>query len=80
MVYSSSQGLPPRKPNKMRVVFDCSAVFKGESLNKHLPGPDITNNLTGVLCRFCQEAVVLMCNIEEMFHQVKVRARHGETC
>ena len=36
----------PKKPNKIRVVFDCSAEFKGESLNKHLQqGPDMTNNL-----------------------------------
>ena len=63
----------PKKPNKIRVVFDCSAEFKGESQNKHLlQGPDMTNNLTGVLCRFCQEAVAFMCDIEGMFHQVKV--------
>ncbi|PFX24881.1 hypothetical protein AWC38_SpisGene10528 [Stylophora pistillata] len=56
-----------KKPNKIRVVFDCAAVHEGESLNKHLlQGPDLTNNLTGVLCRFRQEH---MCNIEAMFHQ-----------
>ena len=43
----------PKKPNKIRVVFDCSAQYQGESLNGHLlQGPDLTNNLTGVLCRF----------------------------
>lgn len=63
----------PKKPNKIRVVFDCSAKFKGESLNKHLlQGPDMTNNLTGVLCRFRKEPVALMCDVEGMFHQVKV--------
>ena len=42
----------PKKPNKIRVVFNCSAEFKGESVNKHLlQGPDMMNNLTGVLCR-----------------------------
>ena len=31
----------PRKPDQIRVVFDCSALFKNESLNKHLlQGPD----------------------------------------
>jgi len=26
----------PQKPNKIHVVFDCSAEYKGEALNKHL--------------------------------------------
>ena len=40
----------PKKPDKIRVVFDCSAEFKGESLNRHLlQGPDLTNNLVGVV-------------------------------
>lgn len=56
----------PKKPNKIRVVFDCSAQFKGESLNKHLlQGPDMTNNLTGVLCRFRKEPVAFMCDVGE---------------
>ena len=39
----------PKKPNKISVVFDCAA----DLLDKHLlQGPDLTNNLTGVLCRF----------------------------
>ena len=48
----------PKKPTKIRVVFDCSAEFHNESLNKHLlQGPDLTNNLVGVLCRFWKEPV-----------------------
>ena len=43
----------PKRPGKISVVFYESAEFKGESLNKHLlQGPDLTNSLTGVLCRF----------------------------
>lgn len=42
-----------KKSNKIRVVFDCSAEFKCKSLNKHLlQGPDLTNNLVGILFRF----------------------------
>lgn len=63
----------PKKPGKIRVVFDASAEFKGESPNKHLlQGPDLTNSLTGVLCRFRKEPVAFICDIEGMFHQLNV--------
>ncbi|XP_042073472.1 uncharacterized protein LOC121813652 [Haplochromis burtoni] len=63
----------PKKPERLRVVFDCSARHKGTCLNDHLlNGPDMINNLTGVLVRFRQHRVALMCDIEKMFHQFKV--------
>ena len=69
----------PKKPTKIRVVFDCAAEFKGESLNKHLlQGPDLTNTLTGVLNRFRQEHVGLMCDIESMFYQVYVAEEYRD--
>ena len=65
----------PNKPNKIRVVFDCSAKSHGISLNEALlSGPDLTNNLVGVLLRFRQEPIALMADIESMFYQVKVPA------
>ncbi|KAK3755825.1 hypothetical protein QZH41_003462 [Actinostola sp. cb2023] len=69
----------PKKPNKIRVVFDCAAEYQNESLNKHLlQGPDLTNNLTGVLYRFRQESFAFTCDIEAMFHQVKVIQEHRD--
>lgn len=66
-----------KEPGKIRVVFDCSAVCDGQSLNQQLlQGPDLTNNLTGVLCRFRQERIAFMCDIQAMFHQVKVDVEH----
>ena len=63
----------PKKPEKIRVVLDCSAAFLGESLNQNLlQGPDLTNTLVGVLCRFRRENVAFMCDIEQMFFQFKV--------
>ena len=63
----------PQKPDKIRVVFDCSATFMGHSLNKYLlPSPDLTNSLVGVLSRFRQEMIAFMCGLEAMFHQFKV--------
>ncbi|XP_029922895.1 uncharacterized protein LOC115370126 [Myripristis murdjan] len=63
----------PRKPNRLRVVFDCSAKFNGISLNDTLlTGPDLINSLVGVLCRFRREEVAVICDIEKMFHQFRV--------
>ena len=64
----------PQKPDKVRVVFDCSAKWRGTSLNDQLlQGPDLTNSLIGVLIRFRQEPIALMSDIEAMFYQVYVR-------
>ncbi|KAA0703644.1 hypothetical protein E1301_Tti015510 [Triplophysa tibetana] len=64
----------PRKPGKIRVVFDCSAKFKETSLNDYLlTGPDLTNTLVGVLCRFRKGSIAVMCDIERMFHQFHVK-------
>lgn len=64
----------PQKPWKIRVVFDGSAKYEGVSLNDNLlSGPELTNNLIGVLCRFRKGPVAVMCDIERMFHQFHVR-------
>ena len=62
----------PVKPGKVRVAFNCSAEFGGTSLNKLIPGPDLTNQLVGELTRFREEHVAYMTGIEAMFHQVRV--------
>ena len=64
----------PQKPDKVRVVFDCSAKHCSSSLNDQLlQGPDLTNSLVGVLTRFREEPIAFMSDIEAMFHQVRVR-------
>ena len=61
----------PTKPGKVRIVFDCSAKYHGTSLNDNIyQGPDLTNQLLGVLLRFRQETIALMADIEGMFNQV----------
>ena len=63
----------PKKPEKLRIVFDCAAEEKGVSLNNSLiQGPDLTNLLVGVLTRFREGPVALVADIRSMFHQVKV--------
>ena len=55
------------------MVFDCTARYKGTSLNDQpLSGPDLTNSLLGVLLRFRQELVSLSSDIKAMFHPVLV--------
>jgi hypothetical protein len=69
----------PRKPDKLRIVFDCAAKYRGTSLNDEVhQGPDLTNKLIGVLLRFRQEPVALMADIESMFHQVHVNERERD--
>ena len=68
-----------KKPEKLGVVFDCSADFQRHSLNRQLlQGPDLRNSLVGVLCRFRQEPVAYACDIEGMFHQVRVNEEHRD--
>ena len=63
----------PLKPEKIRVVFNCSARFRGFSLNDNLlQGPDLTNSLLEVLCRFRLEPIAIMGDIQSMFHQVEL--------
>ncbi|VDI56133.1 Hypothetical predicted protein [Mytilus galloprovincialis] len=52
----------PKKPDQIRGVFDSSAKCNGVSLNSVLlTGPDLTNDLLGVLLRFRKEMVAVNC-------------------
>ncbi|XP_067279227.1 uncharacterized protein [Pseudorasbora parva] len=67
----------PKKPDQIRVVFDSSAQHHGISLNNVLlTGPDLNNNLLGVLLRFRKETVAITADIQQMFHCFKVREDH----
>ena len=68
----------PQKPDKIRVVFDCSARHHNACLNDVLlQGPDLMNPLTGVLHRFRKENIAISCDIERMFHQFRVPEEHS---
>ena len=63
----------PKKPDKIRVVFDGSAKVGGMCLNDCLlQGPDQMNSLVGILMRFRRELVGVTCDIGRMFHQFRV--------
>ena len=60
------------KLNKLRIVFDAGAKFSNTSLNQHLlRGPDLSNNLIGILLRFREGQYATIGGIEAMYHQVK---------
>ncbi|XP_061191617.1 uncharacterized protein LOC133199804 [Saccostrea echinata] len=69
----------PRKPDKIRGVFDSSVKYKGLSLNGVLlSGPNLTNELLGVLMRFRMNRVAFMADIEQMFYSFLVREDHRD--
>ncbi|XP_033726768.1 uncharacterized protein LOC117316337 [Pecten maximus] len=69
----------PKKKDKIRGVFDSSAVYEGVSLNNVLlKGPDLTNSLIGVLMRFRQGAVAISGDIESMFYCFSVLKDHQD--
>ena len=69
--YLPHHGVYPAKPNKVCVAFDCSAEYTGRSINKEfLVGPDLTNQIIGILIRFTQGKVAFVADIEKMFFQV----------
>ncbi|XP_072030104.1 uncharacterized protein [Amphiura filiformis] len=71
--YIPHHGVMHPQKNKLRVVFDCAASYKGRSLNNELlQGPDLTSSLVGVLLRFREHPVALMADVEAMYYQVRV--------
>ena len=61
------------KPDKVRIVFDCSTNYGRTSLsNKLISGPDLTNQPAGVLIRFHTKEVAFMGDTEAMHYQVQV--------
>jgi hypothetical protein len=70
----------PKKPEKVRIVFDAAASFKGESLNKQLTtGPDLLNSLFGVIQRFRLKPIGIVADIADMFYQVHVPEKDSDS-
>ncbi|XP_052901587.1 uncharacterized protein LOC128309254 [Anopheles moucheti] len=63
----------PNKPNKVRIVWDAAAIFRGHSLNSALStGPDFLAPLSSVLQRFRERRIAVAADISEMYHQVRI--------
>ena len=71
--YLPHHGVMHPTKKKIRVVFDGGAEFKGVSLNSQLlQGPDLTNQLIGVILRLRKEQVAVTGDLECMYYQVRV--------
>ena len=71
--YLPHHGVRHKQKGKLRVVFNCSSKYSGVCLNDMLlQGPDLVNNLVGVLLRFREGKIALSADIEKMFYCVKI--------
>ena len=75
--YIPHTGVYHPKNKKIRIIFDSSAQYRGVSLNQELlQGPDLNNDLVGILLRFREEPVAFLADIKGMFHKFHVAEQH----
>ena len=68
--------LHPDKPGKFRVCQDAAAQVKGKSLNSFLwAGPDLMNNLVGILTRCRRGRYVVTADIKNFFYQIMLNPK-----
>lgn len=66
--------LNPKKPEKVRLIWDAAATVQGVSLNSQLlKGPDMLVPLVKVLSGFREWRIAFGGDLKEMLHQLKIR-------
>eukprot|EP00057_Strongylocentrotus_purpuratus_P004826 XP_003729535.1 PREDICTED: uncharacterized protein LOC100892047 [Strongylocentrotus purpuratus] len=64
---------PEKKSTPIRIVFNSSSVYQGKCLNDFwMKGPDLLNNLFGVIIRFREKPVAVCADISKMYHRVLI--------
>ena len=64
---------PDSESTPCRIVFNSSSKFKGHVLNEYwAKGPDLLNNLLGVLIRFREKSIAIAGDIRKMYHSVAI--------
>ncbi|KAK3744502.1 hypothetical protein QZH41_006345 [Actinostola sp. cb2023] len=67
---------PDKKSTPVRIVFNSSSVYQGHSLNDYwMKGPDLLNNLFGVVLRFRERETALVGDISKMYHRILIPER-----
>ncbi|XP_058456469.1 uncharacterized protein LOC131433878 [Malaya genurostris] len=70
----------PKKPGKVRLVWDAAATVNGVSLNSNLlKGPDLLTALPSVICKFREKPVAFGGDVREMYHQLRIREADKQT-
>ncbi len=66
----------PKKPEKVRIVWDAAAKVKNTSLNSFLlTGPDLLVPLVDILRRFRERRIAIIGDIKEMYQQIAIIQR-----
>ena len=64
---------PESKSTPVRIVFNSSAVFRGHRLNDYwMKGPDLLNDLFGVVLRFKENEIAFIGDISKMYHRIRI--------
>ena len=64
---------PESKSTPVRIVFNSSALFQGHRLNDYwLKGPDLLNDLFGVVLWFRENKVAFCGDISKMYHRILI--------
>ena len=67
---------PDKKSTPIRIVFNSSSSYQCHRLNDYwLKGPDLLNNLFGIILRFRENEVALSADISKMYHRILVPER-----
>ena len=68
---------PEKRSTPVRIVFNSSSVFQGSRLNDYWnKGPDLLNNLFGVVLCFREKEVAISGDISKMYHCVLVPQKY----
>ena len=64
---------PGSKSTPVRIVFNSSAAFQGHKLNEYwIKGPDLLNDLFGIVLRLRENQVEFIGDLSKMYHRIRI--------